>query len=53
LPYALKLANLGFKAAVMSDPGLSEGVNTYAGKLTYNAVALSQGRAYMPLSQLL
>src|SRR3989441_4538880 len=53
LPYALKLSNLGFKAAVMSDSGLAEGVNTYAGKLTYNAVALSQGRAYTPLGQLL
>ena len=53
LLYALKLANLGFKAAVMSDPGLAEGVNTYAGKLTYNAVALSQGREYTPLGQLL
>ena len=53
LPYALKLANLGFKAAVLSDSGLTEGVNTYAGKLTYQAVALSQGRAYTPLGQLL
>ncbi len=53
LPYALKLANLGFKAAVLSDSGLAEGVNTYAGKLTYQAVALSQGRAYTPLGQLL
>jgi len=53
LPYALKLANLGFKAAVLGDSGLAEGVNTYAGKLTYQAVALSQGRAYTPLGQLL
>jgi len=53
LPYALKLANLGFKAAVMGDSGLAEGVNTYAGKLTYHAVALSQGREYTPLGQLL
>ena len=53
LPYALKLANLGFKAAVLSDPGLAEGVNTYAGKLTYQAVALSQGREYTPIEQLL
>jgi alanine dehydrogenase len=53
LPYALKLANLGFKAAVMSDSGLAEGVNTYAGKLTYHAVALSQGRDYTALEQLL
>ncbi|HMG73071.1 MAG TPA: alanine dehydrogenase [Pyrinomonadaceae bacterium] len=53
LPYALKLANSGFKAAVLSDPGLAAGVNTYDGKLTYEAVALAQGREYTPLSQLL
>ena len=52
LPYTLKLANHGFHAAVRSDPGLKEGVNTYAGKLTYEAVALSQGREYTPLDQL-
>jgi len=53
LPYALKLANLGFKAAVLGDPGLAAGVNTYAGQLTYQAVALSQGREYTRLDQLL
>jgi alanine dehydrogenase len=53
LPYALKLANLGFKAAVLSDPGLKEGVNTYAGKLTYEAVASAQGREYTPIDHLL
>jgi alanine dehydrogenase len=53
LPYALKLANNGFKAAVLSDPGLAAGVNTYEGKLTYEAVALAQGREYTPLGQLL
>jgi alanine dehydrogenase len=53
LPYALKLANNGLKAAVMRDPGLKEGVNTYAGKLTYEAVAVSQGKEYTPLDQLL
>ena len=53
LPYALKLANHGLQAAVESDPGLKAGVNTYAGKLTYEAVAVSQGREYTPLDQLL
>jgi alanine dehydrogenase len=53
LPYALKLANYGFANAVAKDPGLKEGVNTYAGKLTYDAVAVSQGREYSPLDQLL
>jgi alanine dehydrogenase len=51
LPYALKLANLGFKTAVQTDPDLKAGVNTYAGKLTYQAVALSQDREYTPLEQ--
>src|SRR5437588_2706116 len=53
LPYALKLANKGFREAVKSDSGLAAGVNTYEGKLTYEAVALSQGREYTPLDQLL
>src|SRR5436189_878060 len=53
LPYALKLANRGFQEAVKSDSGLSAGVNTYAVKLTYYAFALSQGREYTPLNQLL
>src|SRR5205809_2488520 len=53
LPYALKLANNGFKAAVTSDRGLAPGVNTYGGKLTYAAVALSQGHEYTALDQLI
>jgi alanine dehydrogenase len=53
LPYALKLANLGFLAAVTHDPGLKAGVNTYAGRLTYEAVAVDQGREYTPLDQLI
>jgi len=53
LPYALKLANAGFKTAVLSDPGLAAGVNTYEGKLTYEAVAVAQGLEYTPLSRLL
>jgi alanine dehydrogenase len=53
LPYALKLANKGFKDAIADDAGLKEGVNTYQGKLTYEAVAASQGLAYTPLDSLL
>ena len=53
LPYALKLASKGFLAAVQSDPGLKEGVNTYAGKLTYEAVAQAQGLEYTPLDTVL
>jgi alanine dehydrogenase len=46
LPYALALANKGFEKAVADDAGLREGVNTYQGKLTYEAVAASQGLSY-------
>jgi alanine dehydrogenase len=53
LPYALKLANKGFRDAIASDPGLKAGVNTYAGALTYEAVAVAQGRAYTPLDDLI
>jgi len=53
LPYALKLANLGFPAAIANDPQLKAGVNTYAGKLTYEAVAQDQGREYTSLDSLI
>jgi alanine dehydrogenase len=53
LPYALKLANKGFIDAINSDRGLKEGVNTYAGKLTYEAVAVAQGLEYTPLDDIL
>jgi alanine dehydrogenase len=53
LPFALALANKGFERAVTEDPHLREGVNTYAGKLTYKAVAESQNLEYTPIDSLL
>jgi alanine dehydrogenase len=53
LPYVLRLANRGFLEAVKLDPGLKLGVNTYAGKLTIEAVAQDQGLEYTPLDELL
>jgi alanine dehydrogenase len=53
LPYALDLANKGFEQAIKDDAGLREGVNTYAGKLTYEAVAASQNLDYTPLNSLI
>jgi alanine dehydrogenase len=52
LPYALKLANKGFFEAIRSDPGLKEGVNTYAGRCTYEAVAQAQGLPYTSIDAL-
>ena len=53
LPYALALANKGFEQAIADDEGLKEGVNTYAGKCTYQAVATSQNIEYTPLDSLI
>jgi alanine dehydrogenase len=53
LPYALKLANKGFHDAINSDPGLKEGVNTFAGHCTYQAVASAQDINFTPLNDLL
>lgn len=52
LPYAVKLANQGFFEAIRTDPGLKEGVNTYAGHCTYEAVAAAQGLSYTSIDAL-
>jgi alanine dehydrogenase len=53
LPFALQLANKGIVEAVRGNHHLAEGVNTYKGKITYEAVATSQGHGYTPLESLL
>ena len=52
LPYAVTLANKGFFEAIRTDNGLKEGVNTYSGHCTYQAVAESQGLAYTSIDAL-
>lgn len=39
LPYAVKLADLGWREACRADDALARGLNTHAGELTYAAVA--------------
>jgi alanine dehydrogenase len=53
LPYALKLANKGFLKAVQTDEGLRNGVNTYGGHCTYEAVCVSQNLEYTALGKLI
>jgi alanine dehydrogenase len=53
LPLAIKLANKGFKDAIAKDRHLKAGVNTYAGHITYEAVAESQGLKYKPIDDLI
>ncbi|MBP6820149.1 MAG: alanine dehydrogenase [Acidobacteria bacterium] len=53
LPFAVKLANKGFKDAIAKDKHLKAGVNTYAGHITYEAVAESQSLQFKPIDELL
>ena len=52
-PYALRLANRGWKQACMDDPALALGVNAVGGKLTYAAVAEAFGFDSVPLSEVM
>lgn len=49
LPYALRLADLGWEEACRRDKGLAEGVNVVDGKIVYKAVAEAFGLPYEPL----
>ncbi len=53
LPYARRLAALGFKQAVKRDPALAQGVNVYRGHVTCKPVAQSLGLPTIPLDSLL
>ncbi len=44
LPYALKLANLGYKEALKQDKALMKGLNVHLGKLVCGPVAEAQGK---------
>src|SRR5262249_10326411 len=52
-PIYIQPANKGFKDAIAKDRHLKEGVNTYAGQITYEAVAESQGLKYRPIDELI
>ncbi len=43
LPYALELANYGWREAMRRDPALAFGLNTYGGEVTYGPVAEAHG----------
>ncbi|HEX5829517.1 MAG TPA: alanine dehydrogenase [Gemmatimonadaceae bacterium] len=47
LPYALQLANKGWKVALRDNPALLKGLNVVEGKVTYAAVAESFGFEYV------
>lgn len=49
MPYALRLANLGYVEACKSDPGLAAGVDIHKGVLTNKDVAETFGMEYAAL----
>ncbi len=48
LPYGLKLADQGWKQALLSDPDLRHGLNVCQGDITYQSVAESLDLPYNP-----
>lgn len=53
MPYALRIAALGWKEACRRDKGLAEGLNVIDGKVTFPAVAEAFGMEYTPAEQFL
>ncbi len=53
LPYARRLAGLGFKDAVGHDAALKQGVNVYKGQITCEPVAKALGLPSAPLDSML
>lgn len=50
LPYALRLANMGWREACKADPGLAQGVNMVDGHVTFKGVADAFNLPYTPLA---
>ena len=50
LPYARKLAKLGWEAACAADDGLKKGLNIVKGDIVYEAVATAFDLEYKPLA---
>ncbi|MEU1756996.1 alanine dehydrogenase [Micromonospora matsumotoense] len=53
LPYALELANQGWRDALRRDPALALGLNTHDGRVVYGPVAEAHGMATLPLAEVL
>jgi alanine dehydrogenase len=51
LPYALKLADKGWKKALQDDAGLRNGLQLCAGQVTHEGLAQDIGRGYLPFER--
>ncbi len=52
-PYAVELANRGWRDALKADPSLAKGLNTFGGAVTYGPVAEAHGMSHTPLAEVL
>jgi alanine dehydrogenase len=50
LPYAMEVANNGWREALRADPALAKGLNTHAGAVTYPSVAQAHGFACVDIA---
>lgn len=53
LPYAVALADKGWRQALRDDPALALGLNVHGGAVTYDAVAEAFGMESTPLAEVL
>ena len=53
LPYAVEIANKGWKRAMQENPEIKYGANVVKGKVTYQGVAEAFGLEYTPIDKLL
>jgi alanine dehydrogenase len=53
MPYAVELANHGWRGALRSDPSLAKGLNTHGGAVTNAPVAEAHGMAHTELAEVL
>jgi alanine dehydrogenase len=53
LPYAVEIANRGWREALRADPSFALGLNTHEGSVTYQSVAEAHGLPWIPTSEAL
>ena len=53
LPYAVEMANRGWRAALKADKPLAQGLSTHAGALTSGPVAEAHGLPFTPIPEVL
>ncbi|BCJ26780.1 alanine dehydrogenase [Actinocatenispora sera] len=53
MPYAVALADKGWRAALADDPALAQGLNTHAGQLTNEPVAAAHDLPFRPVADVL